>query len=717
MLSRAGKAGEGGRRPRYDVCMRWGLLAAALVAFLHCGGPSAGPPPSSAVLMVEETLHGVAVADPYRWLEDAESAESQDWIARQTAYSRAYLDSLPRRAAIRGRLTEIFGAESISTPTGAGGRYFYSKETGGRNQPVVYMREGLDDEDRVLLDPNAMSEDGTTTVDWYVPSKDGRLLAYGKSEKGTETSTLYILDTASGEHLADEIPKVRFADPQWLKDGSGFYYSRPRDVETIGPGEEVYNRRIYFHKLGADFHEDPLVFGEGLEKAHIPGASLSADERYLLLDVFLGWGRNRLYVRDLRSGKTTALAEDGEFSYSGEIVDGVLYLLTDWEAPRYRIFAVDLRRPGREDWKPIIAESEAPIEFFKAVGGKLIVGRLRDAHAELRAYALDGSEQGEIPLDGIGSVDGFRAEAGGGEAFFRFSSFTRVPAVMRLDASAEKLAASEWQSVASPVDADAFEVSQVFYASRDGAKIPMFVIARKGTPRDGTVPGLLYGYGGFNIALTPAYAEWIFPWIEAGNVLAIANLRGGSEYGEDWHRAGMLGNKQNVFDDFIAAGEFLKAEKYVDPRRLAIHGRSNGGLLMGAAVTQRPDLWRAVVCGVPLLDMLRYDRFRMAKLWVSEYGTAENAEDFQWLRAYSPYHRVEDGAAYPATLIYTADSDSRVDPMHARKMTARMQAATSADRPILLRYEEAAGHGSGKPLAKQVEEWTDIWSFVFAQAD
>ncbi len=695
--------------------MRQALLAAALAAFVNCGGPSAGPPPPSAMRMVEETLHGVAVPDPYRWLEDADSPESQAWIAQQTAYSRAYLDSLPRRDAIRKRMTEILGAGSISTPTGAGGRYFYSKKTGAQNQPVVYMREGLEGEDRALLDPNAMSEDGTTTVDWYVPSKDGKLLAYGKSEKGTETSTLYILDVDSGEHLADEIPKVRFADPQWLQDGSGFYYSRPQNVESIGPGEEVYNRRIYLHKLGRDFHEDPLVFGEGLEKAHIPGASLSADERYLLLDVFLGWGRNRLYLRDLRSGKTTALAEDGEFSYSGEIVDGVLYLLTNWGAPRYRLFAVDVRRPRREDWKPIVAESEAVIEFAKAVGGKLIVGRLKDAHSELLAYSLDGSERREVALNGLGTVSGFEAEAGSGEAFFQFSSFARAPAVMRLDMNVEESAASEWQSVESPVDAGAFEVRQVFYPSKDGTKIPMFVIAKKGTPRDGAAPGLLYGYGGFNIALTPAYSAWIFPWIEAGNVLAIANLRGGSEYGEDWHRAGMLDKKQNVFDDFIAAGEFLKAEKYVDPRRLAIHGRSNGGLLMGAAVTQRPDLWRAVVCGVPLLDMLRYDRFRMAKLWVSEYGTAENAEDFQWLYAYSPYHRVEDGVAYPATLIYTADSDSRVDPMHARKMTARMQAAAPADGPILLRYEEAAGHGSGKPLTKQVEEWTDIWSFVFAQ--
>ena len=609
-------------------------------------------------------------------------------------------------------MTEILASGYVSVPTEAGGRYFYSRRSDDQNQPVVYMRTGLDGDDQVLLDPNSMSSDGTTTVDWYVPSQDGKLLAYGKSTEGTETSTMYIRDIASGQDLDDVFPKVRFSNPQWLKDGSGFYYSRPRDVESIGPGEELYNRRVYFHRLGRGYEEDPEVFGDGLDQEQIPDAVLSDDERYLLLDTFLGWGRNHLYVRNLATGKAITIAEDGEFSYVGEIVDETLFLHTNAQAPRYRLMAVDLRRPQRANWTTIIPESEAVLESVSIAGDRIFAVRLKDARSELYSYALDGSDERLVELP-LGTVSGLSSEPSKEEAFFSFSSYVKAPTVFRI--AVDSVAPEAWQGVETSVDSDAFEVRQTFYSSKDGTRVPMFLIGKRGLPADGSVPGLLYGYGGFNIPLTPSYSTWIFPWIEAGNLLAIANLRGGSEYGEEWHRAGMLGNKQNVFDDFIAAGEYLKAEGLVDPERLIIHGRSNGGLLVGAAVTQRPDLWRAVVCGVPLLDMLRYDRFRMAKLWVSEYGSAENPEEFEWLRAYSPYHQVKDGTDYPATLIYTADSDSRVDPMHARKMVARMQAATSGDAPILLRYEQSAGHGRGKPLHKVVNEWADIWSFVFAQ--
>lgn len=663
--------------------------------------------------MVEEVLHGVKIEDPYRWLEDGESLQTREWIEAQVNYANGYLDQLPTRDAIRARMTEILASGSISTPREAGGRYFYSRRDGNQDQPVVYVREGQDGEDRVLLDPNGMSEDGTTTVDWYVPSKDGKLLAYGKSAEGTETSTMFILDTDSGEHLDDQFPKVRFANPQWLEDGSGFYYSRPMDVDSIGPGEELYDRRVYLHRLGRHYDEDPVVFGDGLERAEIPDAALSDDERHLLLDTFLGWGRNHLYVRNRSTGRTITIAEDGQSSYQGEIVGDTLFLLTNADAPRYRVVAVDLDRPARSNWKTVVPESDAVIEFLSIADNRLFVGSMRDAHSELHSYALDGSDRREVRLPGLGTVGAFSSKPSSSEVFFSFSSFVEAPSIYRMDA--ERTDGSLWQRVESSVESGAFEVRQVFYESRDGTRIPMYLIAKHGTPADGTVPGVLYGYGGFNIALTPSYSTWIFPWIEAGHVLAIANLRGGSEYGEEWHKAGMLANKQNVFDDFISAGEYLKREGIVDPERLVIHGRSNGGLLVGAALTQRPDLWRGAVSGVPLLDMLRYDQFRMAKLWVSEYGTAENAEDFEWLRAYSPYHRVEAGTPYPATLIYTADSDSRVDPMHARKMVARLQAASSGNAPILLRYEESAGHGRGKPLSKVVDEWADIWSFVFAQ--
>lgn len=662
--------------------------------------------------MVEEQIHGVTVRDPYRWLEESDTPEASAWIRDQAAYARTYLESLPTRDAIRARMTEILASGFVSTPTEAGGRYFYSRRSDEQNQPVVYMRVGLDGEDQVLLDPNSMSSDGTTTVDWYVPSQDGKLLAYGKSTDGTETSTMYIRDIASGQDLVDVFPKVRFANPQWLKDGSGFYYSRPSDVESIGPGEELYNRRVYFHRLGRDFEQDPELFGAGLDQEEIPDANLSDDERYLLLDTFLGWGRNHLYVRDLSTSTTITIAEDGDFSYSGQILNDTLFLHTNADAPRYRLMAVDLRRSQRGNWTTVIPEGEAVLESVSIAGNRIFAVRLKDARSELYSYALDGSDERRVELP-LGTVSGLSAKPSKEEAFFSFSSYVMPPTVYRI--AADSAVPEAWQGVESSVDSDAFEVRQTFYTSKDGTRVPMFLIGKRGLPADRSVPGLLYGYGGFNIPLTPSYSTWIFPWIEAGNLLAIANLRGGSEYGEEWHRAGMLGNKQNVFDDFIAAGEHLKAEGLVDPERLIIHGRSNGGLLVGAALTQRPDLWRAAVCGVPLLDMLRYDKFRMAKLWVSEYGSAENPEDFEWLRAYSPYHQVKDGSDYPATLIYTADSDSRVDPMHARKMVARLQAATSGDAPILLRYEQSAGHGRGKPLHKVVDEWADIWSFVFAQ--
>ena len=692
---------------------------AAVLLLAGCGSSSPAPP-STTIETVEETIHGVTVADPYRWLEDQSSPAAKQWVAEQTAYARRILDPLPAREKLRGRLREVLGTGSLTRPEVAADRYFHAKKEGTQDQSIVYMREGLNGADKVLIDPNQASADNTVTVDWFVPSKDGKLLAYGSSVGGTETSTLYLLDVDTGETLDESIPKVRFANPQWLKDGSGFYYSRPRDVESIGPGEEVYDRRIFFHKLGADYNDDRLIFGNGLEKEEIPDACLSPDERYLLIDVFMGWGRNRLYALDLHRNKLITIAEDGENAYTGEIIGHTLYLLTNWKASRYQIFAVDPRKPQRENWRRIVPEGKAVIESLAVVGDKLYTAGIVDAHSQLSVYSLDGKDKQIIPLPEIGTASELYGDTGGDEVFFEFTSFATPPAIYRIDANADLSqpgALSVWNKLKAAVDPSEFESKQVFYPSKDGTIVPMYIIHKKGVAADGSAPGLLYGYGGFNISLTPVFRGYFFPWLESGGVLAIANMRGGSEYGEAWHRAGMLDNKQNVFDDFLSAAQYLIQKKYVDPERFAIHGRSNGGLLMGAAMTQRPDLFQVVICGVPLLDMIRYHRFRMARLWISEYGSSENEEDFQWIHAYSPYHRVRDGESYPATIIYTADADSRVDPMHALKMVARLQAANASDAPIILRYDTDAGHGGGKPLSKTIDEWVDIWSFAFDQLE
>ena len=440
------------------------LLALVAFGLFGCGDRSIGPPPESEVRMVEESLHGVTVADPYRWLEVGDSTETRQWIAAQSAYGRSYLDNLPTREAVRERMAEILASGSVSTPIEAGGRYFYSRRDGDQDQPVVYMRRGLRREDQALLDPNAMGEDGTTTVDWFVPSKDGRMLAYGMSTEGTETSTMYILDIETGKPLDDVFPKVRFANPQWMKDGSGFFYSRPKDVDSIGPGEELYDRRVYYHQLGRHYKEDPLVFGEGLEKAHIPDAILSDDERYLMLDTFLGWGRNHLYVRDLSTGRTATIAEDGEFSYVGEISKGTLYLLTNADAPRYRVVAVDLRRPQRSNWKTVVPESENVIEFARICGQRLFVGRMRDAHSELYSYKLDGTDERRIQLPDLGTVSSFSSKHSTSEAFFSYSSFVRAPTIFRMEEQA--IEPERWEGIEAPVDSDAFEVRQVFYPSQ-----------------------------------------------------------------------------------------------------------------------------------------------------------------------------------------------------------------------------------------------------------
>jgi len=663
---------------------------------------------------VVEVLHGEAIPDPYRWLEDGEAPETRLWTDRQNELTESYLAAVPAREQIRRRLGELLSIGVLGTPTPVRGRYFYLRREGRQNHPVLYWRHGLDGADRIAVDPNALNEAGTTALDWYYPSKDGRLLAYGLSENGSEESVLHLLDLESGRHLPDRIPHMRAAALAWLPDASAFYYSRHPAQDEVPAGEEHYHRAIYLHRLGTDPADDPLVFRPA-QKEYWPGVSLSPDGRWLLLEVARTFDRTDLYIRDLASGgPLVPVAENLPATFEGEIAHGRLFIRTNLDAPTYRLYTVDPEQPEREGWREIVGpRADAVLESTTVAGHRLALAYLERASSRLRITDLEGRTVQEVPLPALGSLFGVAAEWDGQELFYGFSSYTVPPSVYRIDLSTGTSAL--WRRVEADIDPAQFEVRQVSYLSRDGTAVSMFLVHRAGLPLNGDNPTYLTGYGGFNISMTPSFSRSLLLWLEHGGVVAIPNIRGGGEYGEGWHQAGILASKQNSFDDFIGAAEWLIAQGYTRPERLAAAGGSNGGLLVGAALTQRPDLFRAVLVQVPLLDMLRYHRFLIARLWIPEYGSADDPVQFRWLRDYSPYHRVREGVAYPAVLLATAESDTRVDPMHARKMAARLQAATSTDRPILLRLESRAGHGAGKPLSKVMDELSDSWTFVFSE--
>jgi prolyl oligopeptidase len=661
-----------------------------------------------------DVLHGETIADPYRWLEDGNAPETREWTERQNALTEAYLAAVPGRKRIRRRLEELLGIGVLGVPTPRRGRYFYLRRDGWQNQPVLYWREGVNGTDRIAVDPNRLNAEGTTALDWYYPSEDGRLLAYGLSENGSEESVLHVLDLDSGQHLPDRIPRMRAAALGWLPDSSGFYYTRYPAPDEVPPGEEHYHRAVYRHRLGTDPAGDRLIY-QPAQKEYWPNVSLSPDGRWLLLEVARTFDQSDLYLQDIAGGgPLVAVAEGLPATFEGEIAHERLYLRTNLDAPTYRVYVVDPRQPEREAWREIIApRPDAVLESARIAGDHLAVTHLQRASSRLCLTDLEGRLAREMELPALGSLFGIGAEWNGAEVFYGFSSYTIPPSVYRIDLRTGGSAL--WRQVETNVDPTCFEVKQVTYPSSDGTPISMFLVHRAGLVRDGQNPAYLTGYGGFNISMTPAFSRSLLLWLERGGLVAVPNIRGGGEYGESWHQAGILANKQRSFDDFIAAAEWLIAEGYTAPERLAAAGGSNGGLLVGAALTQRPELFRAVVVQVPLLDMLRYHQFLIARLWIPEYGSADDPTQFQWLRAYSPYHHVRDGIAYPAVLLATAESDSRVDPMHARKMAARLQSATRSDRPILLRLESRAGHGAGKPLSKLLDELTDSWTFVFSE--
>jgi prolyl oligopeptidase len=602
-------------------------------------------------------------------------------------------------------------------------RYFYTRRDGKQNQAVLYVRDGLDGADRALVDVNALAADGTRALDWWVPSEDGALVAYGVSADGSEESVLHVRDVATGRDLPDEIARTRACSLAWFPDGKGFYYTRYPTAGTVPDGEEKYHRSVFRHRLGDDPARDEKIFGAGRDLKDWPGVTLSPNGRWLVVQVDQGWSKSEVYLLDVHApGKAPPAATtlvggiDANFDVV-EALDDRIYVRSNQDAPRGRLFAADLRRAQRAHWKEILPQSEQILESATVLRGQIAALYLENATSRVRLFSVDGKPQRELALPGLGSVASLSNERHGDELFLSFTSFLTPTKILREHVGDAKGTAqpSVWRQITAPLDPNAFEVEQVRYASRDGTQCPMFLVHKRGAlARDGNHPTLLYGYGGFNVNILPHWEPQVAPFLEHGGVYAVAILRGGGEYGESWHQAGMLAHKQNVFDDFIGAAEWLIREKITSPAHLAISGRSNGGLLIGATITQRPELFRAAICGVPLLDMIRYHRFRIAQLWIPEYGSSDDPEQFKWLYAYSPYHHVKDGVGYPATLIHTAESDTRVDPMHARKMTARLQAASSGG-PVFLRLESKAGHGAGKPLGKVIDQLTDEWSFLFSQ--
>jgi prolyl oligopeptidase len=701
-------------------------------------------PPKAKVAPVEDTVQGHKIVDPYRYLENPNDPDTKVYVERELSYTRSILDSLPGRDKINARLTKLLEIGTVGAPQMGGPYYFYTRREGDQNQPILYVREGRNGalgnsnnhQDRVLLDVNKFAADGTIALDWWYASEDGKYVAYGTSPSGSELSTLHVIETASGKLLPDAIDRTRAASVAWKPDNSGFFYTRYPKKGDVAEGQEVYNRHVFYHALGTDPLRDPLIFGEGRDPEWWPNVSLSEDGRWLLIDEEHGWTKTEMFLKDLNSDLTSDLSSGltlknppveitagKDFLYTADLFAGKLYITTNEDAPHYRVFVADASNAKRENWKEIISETEAVLQGASVTGGRLLAQYEHNATSQLMLFALDGKKIADIPMPALGSVFGASGRYDRDEIFFGFQSFTVPPSIYRLDLKDVKNASvksSMWAKVDAPsIDSSGYNVEQVWYTSKDGTKVPMFVVSKKGMEKNGKNPTLLTGYGGFNVSLTPSFSRSMYLWMEHGGIYAVANLRGGAEFGEDWHRAGMLEKKQNVFDDFIAAGEYLIAQKYTDRDHLAIQGGSNGGLLMGAMITQRPDLFRAVVCQVPLLDMLRYQNFQIAKLWVPEYGSADDAKQFDWLYAYSPYHHVKAGQEYPAILFMTGDTDTRVDPMHAKKMAALMQAEAkngdSQQKPILLRIETKAGHGQGKPVTKQIEESTDVYSFLFWQ--
>lgn len=679
--------------------------------------------PSTRTVNQVDAYHGISVRDPYRWLEEVDSGETVAWVNAQRAVTESFLRTIPERGTIRARLDALTNIPRSGIPVKQGGRYFSSHNTGLQNQPTLRMRTTLDAAPTVVLDPNRLASDGTIALTAYAASPDGRWLAYALSRSGSDWNEYRIKDLTTGEDTSDTLRWVKFSRMSWTHDSAGFFYSRyPTPPDTVDPlFRSLENQRIYYHRRGTPQSEDVLVYARPDQPRWGLGGGLTEDGRYLIIRLSEGTDpRNRLHVLDLEDPQKPqfarpplALIDTLEASFSVIGNDGpVLFLRTDLDAPLYRIIAIDLRSPERGNWKTLVAETNDTMASATLVGGRLIVEYMRDARSILRRFNQDGADLGEIALPGIGQVGGLSGREDENELFFSYSSFNQPSTVFRTDVVTGETRVFEQPALA--FDPSLYETRQVFYTSKDGTRIPMFITARRDLPRDRPHPTLLYGYGGFNISLSPSYSASTIAWLEQGGIYAVANLRGGGEYGREWHAAGTRLRKQNVFDDFIAAGEYLIREGYTSSAKLTLSGRSNGGLLVGAVVNQRPDLARVALPGVGVMDMMRFHRFTIGWAWRSDYGSADdNADMASYLHGYSPLHTVRQGAAYPAILVTTGDHDDRVHPGHSFKYAAALQAANPTNAlPLLIRVDAKAGHGAGKPIGKLLDETADTLAFA-----
>lgn len=663
---------------------------------------------------IVEEFFGIQVADPYRWLEDAESEDTVKWSKEQNKLTTDYLEKIPQRSKIKKRVTELFDYEKYSNPTRKANRYFYRRNDGLQNQSVIYMKEGLNGEPKVILDPNALSEDGTIAVMYTSYTKDGNLVAYSTSESGNDWQEIRIRDIDSGKDYDDVLKWTRHSMMSWKDDNSGFYYSRFPEKGTVSEVDRNNYCKVYWHKLGTPQSEDILIYEDPENKELNFYSLITDDNKYLCMYVTHGTdSENRFYYKELDSdGDFVKLLDKADAHY--KFIDNIgstFYFVSELDAPLGKVIAIDINNPDKSDWKEIIKEGEDSLSWAVSIHNELVVCYKHNAFHRIFRYTLEGDLISEIELPGLGAiVNGSWNKDFNNEFFFMYTSFLTPPKIYRYDFTSDKIEIFFESNV--DFNTSAYETNQVFYKSKDGTNVSMFITHKKGLVLDGDNPVLLYGYGGFGISLIPSFSPQNLLWLENGGVYSVANLRGGGEYGEEWHKAGQKANKQNVFDDFISAGEWLIENKYTSRAKLAIMGGSNGGLLVGACMVQRPELFGAVICAVGVLDMLRFHKFTLGHYWRGEYGDPTVEEDFKVLYAYSPLHNVKDGTAYPPVLVTTADTDTRVVPAHSKKFTARLQEANSGDNPILLRLEMKAGHGFGKPMSKSIEEYTDIFSFL-----